>query len=74
MTKLERLGNKCTNTICHKECPVWYFTKEGAGKGTGNNCVEALRFPNVARNAELWMSGKKWSKAELDRWEDDDEV
>lgn len=73
MTKLERLGNKCTNTICHKECPVYYFREEGAGKGTGNNCVESLRFPNVARAAEAWMSGKKWSKEELDRWEDDDE-
>lgn len=43
MTKLERLGNKCTNTICRKECPVWYFTNKGVGNGTGNNCVEALR-------------------------------
>lgn len=73
MTKLERLGNKCTNTICHKDCPVWYFTNDGVGKGTGNNCVEAMRFPNVARNVELWLSGKKWSKAELERWEDEDE-
>ena len=29
MTKLERLGNKCTNTICHKECPIYYFRKNG---------------------------------------------
>lgn len=73
MTKLERLGNRCTNTICHKECPVWYFKNKGVGSGTGNNCVESLRFPNVARAVELWLSGKEWSKAELERWEDEDE-
>lgn len=72
MTKLERLGNICTNTICHKECPIYYFRESGAGKGTGNNCVESMRFPNVARNVELWLEGKTWSKAELDRWEDDE--
>ena len=71
MTKLERLGNKCTNAICHKECPIRYFQEVGAGKGTGNTCVESLRFPNVARAVELWLSGKEWSKEELERWEDD---
>lgn len=72
MTKFEKLGNKCTNSICHKECPVWYFRNHGAGEGTGNNCVESLRFKNVARNVELWIRGKPWSKTELDRWEEDD--
>ena len=72
MTKLERLGTKCTTTICHKECPIYYFRKNGAGKGTGNNCVESMRFSNVARNVELWLKGKPWSKAELDRWEDEE--
>lgn len=73
MTKLERLGERCTNTICHKACPVYYFRKEGAGRGTGNNCVESLRFPNVAREAEKWISGKPWNKEALNRWEDADE-
>ena len=72
MTKLERLGSKCTNTICHKECPIYYFRENGAGTGTGNNCVESMRFSNVARNVELWLKGKPWSKAELDRWEDEE--
>lgn len=72
MTKLEKLGNKCTSTICHKECPVWYFRNLGAGNGTGNNCVESLRFCNVSRNVELLLKGKPWSKEELDRWEDDE--
>ena len=73
MTKFEKLGNKCTNTICHKECPIYYFNNEGVGKGTGNNCVESMRFKNVARAVELWLSGKSWSKQELMRWEDEDE-
>lgn len=71
MTKLEKLGNKCTNTICHKACPIYYFLEKGAGKDTGNDCVSSLRFSNVARNVELWLKGKPWSKAELDRWEDE---
>ena len=65
MKILEKLGNKCTNTICHKECPIYYFKHEGAGNGTGNNCVEAMRFPNVANAVRLWLAGKKWDKSTL---------
>ncbi len=72
MKKLEKLGNKCTTTICHKACPIYYFTHEGAGKNTGNNCVESMRFPNVSRNVDLWLKGKPWNKEELNRWEDDE--
>lgn len=71
MKILEKLGNKCTTTICHKACPIYYFIHEGVGKGTGNNCVESMRFPNVSRNVELWLKGKPWNKEELNIWEDD---
>lgn len=65
MTTIEKLGNRCTTTICHKTCPVYYFKNEGAGKGTGNNCIEAMRFPNVAQAVKLWINGKPWSKETL---------
>lgn len=65
MTKFERLGNKCTSTICHKSCPISYFNNKGGGKDCHNNCVEALRFPTVAKAVDLWLSGKEWSKEEL---------
>ena len=65
MTKLEKLGEKCTSNICHKSCPVWWFNENGAGKGCHNNCVEALRFPNVAAAVDLWLRNKEWSKESL---------
>ena len=65
MTFIEKLGNKCTNTICHKECPIWWFNHRGAGAGCGNNCVEAMRFRNVAEAVKLWISGKEWDKGNL---------
>ena len=27
---------------------------------------------NIPEDVELWLKGKPWSKAELDRWEDDE--
>ena len=65
MTIVEKLGNKCTNTICHKTCPIWYFNNKGAGKGCHNSCVESMRFPTVAKAVNLWVAGKEWSKEEL---------
>lgn len=65
MTIVEKLGNKCTNTVCHKDCPVWYFNHKGAGKDCRNNCVESMRFPTVAKAVNLWVTGKEWSKEEL---------
>lgn len=72
MTQFERLGEKCTNTICHKECPIWYFNHNGAGKGTGNNCMESLRFPNVTRAMKLFLAGKPWDKSTLHDFGEDD--
>ena len=65
MTQIEKLGNKCTSTICHKECPVWYFNEKGAGKDCHNNCMETLRFPTVAKAVKLWLSGKEYDKESL---------
>jgi len=65
MTKFERLGEKCTTTICHKTCPVHFFNEYGAGKDCHNNCMESLRFPNVAAAVNLWIAGKEWSKQSL---------
>ena len=66
MTLFEKLGEKCTNTICHKTCPVWYFNNKGAGKDCHNNCMETLRFPMVAAAVRLWVNGKNYDKSSLD--------
>lgn len=68
MTKIEKLGNKCTDTICHKTCPVWYFNNKGAGVDCHNNCVESMRFPTVAEAVNLWLEGKEWDKESLHRF------
>lgn len=65
MTTVEKLGNKCTNTTCHKECPIWWFNHKGAGVGTGNNCMESMRFPAVAKAVNQWLRGKEWNKSSL---------
>ena len=68
MTTIEKLGIRCTSTICHKTCPVWYFNNEGAGKDCHNNCVETLRFPTVAQAVKLWIKGKPYDKESLKRF------
>lgn len=68
MTTVEKLGNKCTDTICHKSCPIWWFNNQGAGKGCRNNCMEAMRFPTVAQAVNDWLKGKPWSKESLNEF------
>lgn len=73
MNKLEKLGSKCTSTICHKECPIYYFNNEGAGGGCHNNCMETLRFPTVAAAVDLWINGKSYDKKTLHYFGDEDQ-
>ena len=68
ITTIEKLGNKCTDTICHKDCPVWWFNNKGAGRGCHNNCMETLRFPTVAEEVGKWLKGKDWSEAALTKF------
>lgn len=68
MTEFEKLGNKCTSTICHKGCPIHYFNEHGGGKDCHNNCMETLRFPTVAAAVKLWLKGKEWDKESLMRF------
>lgn len=68
MTTVEKLGNKCSDSICHKACPIWWFNNQGAGVGCHNNCMETMRFPNVARAVNDWLKGKPWDKESLNKF------
>ena len=68
---ISKLGHKCTDSICHKTCPVWWFKNEGAGKNTGNSCVECLRFTTVEEAVKLWLSNKAWDKDRLNSFGDE---
>ena len=42
---IRQLGEYCTNTICHKDCPIY---KSKYKDEYHNSCMECLRFSEIA--------------------------
>lgn len=42
---IQQLGEYCTSTICHKDCPIYDSKWHNE---CHNSCMECLRFPDIA--------------------------
>lgn len=42
---IQQLGEYCTSTICRKDCPIYDSKWRNE---CHNNCMECLRFPDIA--------------------------